>query len=146
MMLALTMVVAAAPAWKVSWSSSSGTDHGNGKIVATSDVTCAVTPTEVRITAEGTTQGKRAKQKPVTKPTPPEVRDAIAALLPSLPKLGAAYSIGGHVNDEGWANETLDVQVGEKAAVHFALEQGPGGPPVPTELQQLKKLIVQAVK
>ena len=127
----VAVLLAAAPAWKVQFSASRGVDHGNGVIVATSDVTYEVTPTEVRITAEGTEKGKPVKSKPISpKKTPPASREAIAALLPSLPKQGGTFSISPYVDDEGWSTEALVVEIDGKA-IHFSLEQGKQAPPLP---------------
>lgn len=138
-------VVAAAPAWKVTFSTSSGSDHGNGVTVATSDVTWVVTPEEVTMTAEGTRKGKPVKSAVVKpKPTPPAVRDAIAALLPKLPATDASFSTSQYVDDEGWNSEALAVERDGKT-VRFALVQGRGAP-LPPELVELKKLIAQALR
>ncbi len=142
----VAVVLAAAPAWKVTFSTSHGSDHGNGVIVATSDLTTEVTPTEVRVTVEATRKGQPVKQKPLPpKPTPAAVREAIAALLPSLPKASGVYSTNPYVDDEGWSTEAIAVDVDGKS-LQFSLQQGKVGPPVPPELQKLKALIAQATK
>lgn len=140
----LAVVLAAAPAWKVSWSTSSGTDVGNGKISATSDVSYVVTPTELVATAGGSDHGKPLKEKTSKKALPAAARDAIAALLPAVPPVSATYSISPTVNDEGWYSEALSVEH-EGKAVQFQLVQGKQAPPLPESLEALKKAIGRAL-
>lgn len=129
----LPLVLAAAPAWTVTFETSTGVDHGNGKIANTIETKLVVTPTQV--TPPG------GKPRAVDE----EVSKAIAALLPKLPQEGGRFSISNFVNDEGWYDETLTVEREGKKVI-FNLQQGTQAPPLLPELRELKKLLAAAVR
>lgn len=129
----LPLALAALPAWTVTFETSTGVDHGNGKIVKTIETKLVVTPTQV----------VRSGAKP--HPLDAEVGKAIAALLPKLPTQPATFSISEFVNDEGWYTETLTVERDGKP-VAFHLRQGRQAPPLPPELVEHKKLLSAATR
>lgn len=129
----LPLALAALPPWTVTFETSTGVDHGNGKIVETIETKLVVTPTQV----------VQSGAKP--RPLDAEVGKAIAALLPKLPTQPATFSISEFVNDEGWYNETLTVERDGKP-VAFHLQQGRRAPPLPPELIELKKLLSAAAR
>ncbi|MBL8923000.1 MAG: hypothetical protein JNJ54_29390 [Myxococcaceae bacterium] len=129
MLALLPFAVAALPAWTVTFETSTGVDHGNGKIAQTIETKLVVTPTQV-------TRSKATKPRALDA----EVGKAIAGLLPRLPTAGATFSISDFVNDEGWYDETLTVERDGKALV-FHLRQGKQAPPLPPELVELKRLL-----
>lgn len=133
MLALLPLTLAAVPAWTVTFETSTGVDHGNGKIVQTIETKLVVTPTQVTVPGE----------KP--RALDAEVGKALAALLPKLPRAAATFSISEFVNDEGWYNETLTVEREGKPVV-FRLEQGRRFPPLPPELVELKKLLSAATR
>ena len=143
--LAIILVLAAAPSLSVTLETSSGTDVGNGKIIATSDTSIVITPTEVRQSSEGTNKGKKSARVEKPKPLVPASRDAIAALLPRLPMQSASFSISPYVDDEGWNSSRL-VLVREGTTTTFELVQGKQAPPIPPGLDELRKLIAAALK
>jgi hypothetical protein len=129
----------------VTFSTSSGSDVGNGKISATADATAVITPVEVRQTSETTQEGKRSANATKPRPLVPAVRDALTALLPKLPTANARFSISPYVDDEGWHSSRL-VVVRDGKRVEFELVQGKQAPPVPAPVDELRKLVVAAIK
>lgn len=148
MALILLLALAAAPdagtslTWKVTYTTSFGSDVGNGEISASGDTETVVTPTAVKLTAESMHKGKTTKNAWGPRPISAAVREAIAALLPKLPKESAAFSTSPYVNDEGWDSGGISYELGGKS-VSFSLQQGKGDP-VPPELTELLKLVTQA--
>ena len=144
--LALAAVPDAGPAlaWKVTYTTSFGADVGNGKIAASGETTTVVTPVDVRMAAEGVTQGQATGSVLEPRPIDPKVRDAIAALLPKLPK-SAAFSTSPYVDDEGWNSANLAIELNGKT-VRFQLQQGKRVPPLPPVLNELLKLVGLALK
>ena len=121
-MLVLALL-AAAPQWSVTLTTSRGVDHG-----------------------DGVTRGVEGS-KSVIASTDPDVkrREQVAALLPDLPVAPATYSMSDFVDDEGWYRETLTLErVGKR--VVFELVQGKRAPPMPKALAELRSLLRPALK
>jgi hypothetical protein len=140
-MLALVLL-AAAPAWTVTFTISEQADPGNGSIIGTRDDKFVITPSEVTMRHEWSDHGKDQPARTAKGPLAPALRDAIATLLPSLPAASASYSISDTVNDEGGYGEELSVERDGKR-LHFSLVQGRGAPPLPKSLADLKALIAK---
>jgi hypothetical protein len=149
MALLLLLALAAAPdagvsmKWKVTYTTSHGSDVGNGVVLAQSYTETVVTPSEVTVSAEGTYKGKGSRSTLGPRAIPNELRDAIGALLVKLPKASTTFSTSPYVNDEGWDNGGIAWELDGKV-VSISLEQGPGNPPVPPEVKELIGLVAKA--
>jgi hypothetical protein len=129
-----------APAWSVTWTSSTESDPGNGTIIGSEQRTATITPSEERLLIENESRDAPPHREESKHALDPRRRAAIEALLPKLPKASAVYSLSKYVNDEGGHGEELSVVFGGKT-LHFQLRQGPG-PKAPDEIRQLYKLVV----
>ena len=146
----LFFVLAASPdagtrAWTVTFSTSSGSDVGNGQVSATAEASTVISPIEVRQTSETTQQGKRSVNASKPRPLSAAVREAFTALLPRLPTANGRYSVSPYVDDEGWHYSRLIV-VRDGQRVEFELVQGKQAPPVPAVVEELRKLVVAATR
>lgn len=143
--LILALALTASPdAWTFTHEFSSGSDVGNGVISASENVKTVITPTHVRRTTEKMSKGKKTKEVLKPKQLSPEVRDAIAALLPKLPLENTTYSTNPNVDDEGWVNASIVLERQGKS-VTLMLQQGKGAP-VPPEVDELLSLMVKALR
>ncbi|MBK7859416.1 MAG: hypothetical protein IPJ65_12495 [Archangiaceae bacterium] len=145
MVLALLVTLAAAPpAWSVKYSTSVGTDHGNGVIAETQDSQITVTPTEARrVLTRKLKKGKPTTREQKPLPVDGDTAEALAAAVAKLPMENTTYSTSPSVDDEGWNNQTLQVMRAGKT-VSFQLVQGKQAPAVPQELTEVIRLVVQA--
>ncbi len=140
-------VLAGAPdagaAWKVTYETSLGIDHGNGRIVGTEEFTRVLTPDGLEEQASRTTTASDPKLPPRVTKEPPRrapiskaAAEGITALLPPLAGLAGTYSFSSSVDDEGWDSKSLTVEAGGRV-LRFSLVQGTQAKPMPKPVSRL---------
>jgi type IV pilus biogenesis protein CpaD/CtpE len=127
--------------WVVTHETSMGVDFGNGVIQSTTDTTRTYTPDVVQVVVDGTQRGGKDTHQVTKVALPPDQAAAIEAAIPGVLAVCGNYALSPNVPDEGWASETLGIQVGDKVC-SMDLSGGGNKPSAPDVVRKFLGLLI----